>query len=289
MDTPGIGDTKGLEQDEKNFEVILESTVKKTSDLNAILLVMNGSDPKISTRLKYIMIKLQGMIPDILADNLVALLTNVDLKPNLDINQVLDFKLDRSRIFYYNNQLFQLSPDDFNDHNIARKAEQSFRDSINTLSDMLEVISSRSLKPTKDFMKIKESRDKLKKKLVECNDAEAKIYKKQKELQDLASQVADGNLKVEDLQKQLNQVTNEETFEEVPTSYHNTTCLTCKNCCHEHCGLNETTQQGSSYFQSCAAFNGQSNCGQCTHQFTSHVHLRHKYVKRTKQVPKVDP
>jgi len=288
LDTPGIGDTKGLDQDEENFDVILES-VQKTSDLNAILLVMNGSDPKISTRLKYIMTKLQGMIPDTLADNLVALLTNVDLKPNLDINQVLDFKLDKSRIFYYNNQLFQLSPDDFEDHNILRRAEQSFRDSINTLSEMLNLISSRSLKPTTSFMKIKESRDTLKKELVKCNDAEAKIYKKKTELQDLGSQVAAGNLKIGDLQKQLNQVTNEEIFEEVPTSYHNTTCLTCKNCCHEHCGLQETTQQGSSYFRSCFAFGSQSNCLQCKHEFTSHVHLRHKYVKRIKQVPKVDP
>src|SRR5690606_13000720 len=143
------------------------------------------------------------------------------------------FKLDRSRIFYYNNQLFQLSPDDFEDHNILRRAGQSFRDSINTLSEMLDLISSRSLKPTTSFMKIKESRDTLKKELVKCNDAEAKIYKKKTELQDLGSQVAAGKLKIGDLQKQLNQVTNEEIIEEVPTSYHNTTCLTCKNCCHE--------------------------------------------------------
>jgi len=288
LDTPGIGDTRGVERDEENLNIIMD-TVSKTPDLNVILLVLNGSDPRISARLLYLMTKIQGMIPDVLSSNLVALLTNVDLVPNLDLNKTMDIKIDKDKIFYYNNQLFQLSPEDFKNHNTQRKLDHSFDASILTLSSLMEVMCSCTVKPTSDFLKIKESRDELKKKLIECNDADVRIYKKKQELQDLANAIADGKMKISDLQTQLNQTVTEETFETVSTPYHNTTCLTCKSCCHEQCGLQEINQEGSNLFQQCAAFYGKQDCKVCSHSFTSHVHLRTKYVKSRKQVPKIDP
>ena len=289
LDTPGIGDTDGIDKDEKHFDLIL-STVQKTSQLNAILLVMNGADARINARVRYIMTKLQGMIPDSLRENLIVLLTNVDLVPNLDINKVLDFQIEKDKIFYYNNQIFKLSPSQYLDHNVVRKLDQSFNSSITTLSDMLDKISSCSVKPTQDFIEIKECRDKLKKTLVECNDTAARIYQKKQELQGFAADLASGKLKISDLHKQLNKTDTTEEFVSHPTSYHNTTCLTCKNCCHERCGLNETKNTGDRYFMSCSAFSGSGeNCGQCKHSYTSHVHLREKYVKKTVQVPRVDP
>lgn len=288
MDTPGLGDTLGIERDDKHLELVMD-TVGNTDGLNAILLVMNGADPRINARVKYIMTKLQGMIPDTLYSNLVVLLTNVGLSPNLKIQDVLDFNISDDNVFFYNNEIFALDPSKFNNHNVKRKLQQSYKDSINTLSDMLDKISSCSVKPTKEFIVIKEARDDLKKKLVECNDADAKIYKKKQELQKLASDIANGKIKIDDLHKQLNQTVEEETWESQPTPSYNTTCLTCKNSCHENCQLNETTQQGSSYFQQCWAFNGNENCAQCEHSYTSHVHLRIKYVKKVNQVSKVDP
>ena len=289
LDTPGIGDTAGIDEDEKHFDLIL-STIQKTSQLNAILLVMNGADARINARVRYIMTKLQGIIPDSLRENLIILLTNVDLVPNLDINKVLDFQVEPERIFYYNNQIFKLSLSQFLDHNVVRKLDRSFKDSITTLSAMLDKISSCSVKPTQDFIEIKECRDKLKKTLVDCNDTATRIYQKKQDLQGFAADLASGKLKISDLQKQLNKVDTNEEFESQPTPYHNTTCLTCKNCCHERCSLNETKNQGDSYFMSCWAFSGSGeNCGRCSHSYKSHVHLREKYVKRTVQVPRVDP
>jgi hypothetical protein len=72
--------------------------------------MMNGSEPRVSHRIKYILNKIQSMVPDALQQSLFILLTNVDLKPNLNISQVLDFKIDQKRIFSYNNQIFQLTP-----------------------------------------------------------------------------------------------------------------------------------------------------------------------------------
>lgn len=288
LDTPGMGDTRGVDFDEKNLDCILD-TVSKTENLNAILLVMNGAEARISQRVQYIITKLENNIPDILANNLVILLTNVDLVPNLDINRVLANSIPRERLFYYNNQLFKLSPKDLEDHNVQRRINNSFTNSIDVLADLMKVFCSCTVKPTKAFKQIKESRDKLKKKLTDCNDADVEIYRKIQELQSLATDVAEGKLKVSDLQKKLNQVVTEEVFESTPTVHHNTTCLTCKYCCHENCGLQEIGQEGNSLFMQCAAFSGNETCQMCNHNYASHVHLKIKYIKTTKQVPKVDP
>jgi len=152
----------------------------------------------------------------------------------------------------------------------------------------MEALSECITKPTKAFQRIKEARDRLKKKLVECNDANAKIYKKIEELKTLASDIVEGNVKVSDLQKQLQQVVDEEVFESQPTASHNTICLTCKNCCHENCGLAEIGEGGSALFQSCCAFSNNVNCLVCTHSYTAHVHLKEKYVKTHKKVTMVD-
>ena len=54
MDTPGLGDTSGIDQDDKNIDNILDS-ITKTPQLNSIILMLNGSDARISERIKYIL------------------------------------------------------------------------------------------------------------------------------------------------------------------------------------------------------------------------------------------
>jgi hypothetical protein len=39
--------------------------VTKTENLNAILLMFNGTDPRINTSVKYVLTKLQGILPTI--------------------------------------------------------------------------------------------------------------------------------------------------------------------------------------------------------------------------------
>ena len=86
LDTPGLGDTRGIEKDEENISTIIDEVVK-TENLNAILLMVNGTDPRINTRIKYVLAKLQGILPTVFLQNLFILMSNVDLKPNLKITK----------------------------------------------------------------------------------------------------------------------------------------------------------------------------------------------------------
>jgi len=72
MDTPGLGDIDGIEKDDEHIGKIL-STVSKTPELNAIVLMIKGSDPRVSDRLKYVITKLMGIIPNMAQKNLLVL------------------------------------------------------------------------------------------------------------------------------------------------------------------------------------------------------------------------
>ena len=49
MDTPGLNDTSGIEQDKVNIEKILE-TVQRSPEFNALVIVVNGSEPRVPPR-----------------------------------------------------------------------------------------------------------------------------------------------------------------------------------------------------------------------------------------------
>jgi hypothetical protein len=54
MDTPGLGDTRGIDQDDKNIDNILQ-TITMTPELNAIVIMMNGTDGRLSERILYVL------------------------------------------------------------------------------------------------------------------------------------------------------------------------------------------------------------------------------------------
>jgi len=82
--------------------------VVKTENLNAILLMVNGTDPRINTRIRYVLTKLQGILPTVFLQNLFILMSNVDLKPNLKITKEDGIEIEKSKIMSYQNQIFTL-------------------------------------------------------------------------------------------------------------------------------------------------------------------------------------
>ena len=76
MDTPGLDDTRGPEQDEKNINNILD-TISKTPELNAIVLMINGTDCAIKPSLLLAVEKMKSIIPNVVKENVIVLLSNV--------------------------------------------------------------------------------------------------------------------------------------------------------------------------------------------------------------------
>lgn len=71
--------------------------------------MINGSDPAIKPPLLLAIEKVKGIIPNIVRDNVIVLLTNVSDQANLNLLH-LDIVVDKSRIFTINNSIFSADP-----------------------------------------------------------------------------------------------------------------------------------------------------------------------------------
>ena len=143
------------------------------------------------------------------------------------------FRIKESQVFQYDNQIFKFSHTELKDKKLLKKLDYSFESCKETLAELFEKVSKCHFAKTGDFLKIKEGRDQLKKKLQACNDREKSIQDKKQELYEIADALTNNTAKISELQAQLYTTEQEESWESQPTPYHNTTCLTCKKCCHE--------------------------------------------------------
>jgi len=289
MDTPGIGDTRGREKDDENIQDILNS-ISKTEDLNAIILMLNGSESRISPRIQAIVTKLKTIIPDSLLKNLIILLSNVDLKPSLDI-RALGFDTNSENVYYYNNQIFNLDPKHFSNKNLMIRVNQTYQESIDTISALLSKISVLPSVKTTDFMEIKVAQDTLKKELNECRETICQLLEKRNYVADLLKEVQEDNFSISSLYKQQDPEIEIDDFDAVSTYYINTNCQTCKKTCHEKCAFE--FEKGSVDFKKCAAFyvsKRLSNdiCQFCGHLYTSHIHSKELYTQKKKKVLRYD-
>jgi len=160
MDTPGLGDVDGIEKDDEHISKILD-TVSKTPELNAIVLMINGSDPRVSDRLKYVITKLMGIIPNMAQQNLLVLLSNVCLKPNLDVKTILNLDIPAHHIIYMDNLIFTIDCK-VEPQPTIEEANFAYSKSKDKLKKVLEIASTMKISKTSGFVELKQQRDSFK-------------------------------------------------------------------------------------------------------------------------------
>lgn len=104
MDTPGFYDTEGINQDMININNIL-GTVSLTPELNAVLIMMNGSEQRISIGVNYTIQGMKGIMPNVLKENVMIHFHSVSVRPNADYKE-LGFLLPEDRVFCTDNSMF---------------------------------------------------------------------------------------------------------------------------------------------------------------------------------------
>ncbi len=75
IDTPGLSDTKGTEQDDKNIDEIVNMAIN-VSSLSALIIIANGTEARITPTIRNTLVRLANNIPDVLVQrNLLLVLT----------------------------------------------------------------------------------------------------------------------------------------------------------------------------------------------------------------------
>ena len=107
-DTPGLADTRSIAQDAKHKESIAEAMRTAISTIDAVVILANGTVPRLAVATDYALSTLSSIFPRSLTKNIAILFTNVQnpLARNFDKNSLPDaLKGDNYHPFWINNPI----------------------------------------------------------------------------------------------------------------------------------------------------------------------------------------
>ena len=243
IDTPGFGDTKGIQVDEEITNKISDFFLFKTGEINAICLVLKSSDNRLAACQKYIFNCIFDLFGDDMKKVFLAMLTFCDAaRP-----QVLNALLDENCLF--SNFLFSLGEDwyfKFNNSGIFEKNEHDVlnvtywnigMDNFAKFTKKLNVLPKVSLDKTRRVLLLRSNLNKtiaiLSRKLKEGLDKMDELKQIYKIIKDLKGDINDSRNYTKKIM-----VNKSKKVDCGPGTYM-TTCLICTKTCHRDCYISD--------------------------------------------------
>ncbi|GBB99715.1 hypothetical protein RclHR1_03600011 [Rhizophagus clarus] len=291
IDTPGMSDTNGMEQDDKNIQEIINTAIDAGS-LTAIVIIASGTEARVTPTIKNTLTRLANNLPDeIISNNLLLILTKCTKASASFSEDAFAKEIARPKqIFYMDNQVFCADPQIWlNDEDEYSTVKHQWDKSYKTFDNLVKIITEMSATSTKAFTTMKELRDKIKSEIVTISQTTTNIQKIQDKLE--AAYMA---LKKTGIQRDsfANYTTTETITVQKPVQLDtkNTLCTTHMRegiICHENCRLEFTHESGTNNFIHCRCMGTDGKCSVCGCEPTSHYHDNTKMVTETKTIEKV--
>jgi predicted GTPase len=297
VDTPGLADTRGVSQDEKNMEFILAKAkeIEQSGDLLGIILIMKGTDARKNLSIRTITTFLMGNLPDLVLQNLIVIFTACSSKGKCTALSLTPWAIKEDLTFFIDNGAFA---SDFCALSAREKriARNDWTDTMEELDCLLNLLSTMKVIPSDDqFTQLFKQRMSVKSSF---NTVKQKIIEMQNVLQKLEVLQTQRNLAEDRKEKNKNFMTKEKIpiieLIDDPNAPLSTICSACMQFCHNPCSLAEITSKGSVEFKGCAAFHGAANCRICLPDgatigcsFETHFHGRKRLEKREDTIEKV--
>ena len=294
IDTPGFGDTSGVEVDEKNINSIMEA-VRNIDYINAVLIVMNGASNKETASLRYALTQLQANLPIAITKATVVIWTHVESKADLDFSRQTLHKLlgfAPSYEWYFMNPMALVTRDAFDI--LDEKTEASGRNRIAvSVRDMIRLFGSVAHLepvPTHVFTKLHESRQEVVVAMMRASEHVKNLATAQVDRKRVLESLSNANTKKE-AAKNFEFTKKGTNWKLKDTQHHNTLCAApeCHHNCHEHCGLPFKMEKGHAIFKGCAAMDSNGICKVCGHSWEEHQHLRMMWWQEPFEHHHVDP
>lgn len=287
IDTPGYGDTRGLQQDKEITKKIKAAFEERIQDINAICFVMNASRPRLTPTQRYIFKQILGIFGHDVAQNIIILLTFADATHPPALAAVKEAQIPYTHYFKLNNSAFFLdgaasaTP---GDRMMANLFWDVGVDSFCKFFAQLAVMPAQSLTLTKTVLREREQLETSVENLqpvitIGLNTLE-NIRQEIKAIEQHKVEI-DAN-KSFTVTKELPHVRREY---DIPAGRNTTTCLTCNYTCHQSCVYADNTEKAD-----CSAMSG-GYCTQCPERchWTMHKNLPYRCVWTTRtQVQTLD-
>ena len=278
IDTPGFGDSRGMEEDKKHIKRIIDA-LKKEDYVNCVCLIINGRASRMSATLGYVLSEITSILPRTIIDNIIVVFTNttglLQLNFNLGaLNPYFGRELQHSFCIENPYCLFEKANEKkglISKELLAESLKDEFEKAAKALNKLFTTMKSFEMVHTKDFLRLYRKKEEIE---VTITTTLTK-YNNQSQLDELIKKTT----------KKIGDAVSEKEFHKefkhrrtrteritVHTDYHNTLCSApgCTSNCHEHCSLSRILD--SNKFKDCACISG-NYCKECGHHYSSHQHL----------------
>uniref|UniRef100_A0A914P788 G domain-containing protein n=1 Tax=Panagrolaimus davidi TaxID=227884 RepID=A0A914P788_9BILA len=320
IDTPGIGDTRGVEQDKENTRKILNA-IGQYKDLHAICFLFKANEARMTLSFRYCISELLLQLHKDAVDNIIFFFTNARgtfYKPGDTMTPLSEFlselqnqrglriSLAADKICCTDNEAFRLVCAHFNG---AKFTEEDFlnfagswKQSAAETHRFIEFAARQRPHHVADTISINKARTiilHLAKPLADVNElieSNIKVFDDRKK--DLQNTANDLNV----LKKKLK--VTQIGIEVKPLDYPKTVCagqncietqklgnteqlqVIYKTICHAHCGLTGVNVEKvpEPALVNCAAMARQQNCRVCSCHWSTHMHIRFDQIKATIEV-----
>ena len=294
IDTPGFGDSRGLDVDKQHVIKIIDA-LKTETYINCVCLIINSRNSRMSATLRYVLSEITAILPREVLDNVIIIFTNsadpldLNFEPTV-LAEFLGRKIENYFCIenpYCRIEKAKAEADKLSNEKIARSLQKSFDETSQILDQMYDTIKDFQKVYTSKFTKLYETKQVIKEKVIILLVA----YDNQTNLEDKinkAREEAEAALKTKTLNKDFKSTQIIENVIAKNTSRHNTLCghPNCYSNCHAPCSLDKSLNK--EVFKSCAAFGGKDYCKVCGHHYKSHYNDKVLFEKVTERKEFVD-
>jgi len=203
LDAPGLADTRGIDQDALHKKSIATEIQNHLDYVNAVLILANGSIPRISVSMDYALTTLSALFPKSLANNMAFLLSNVPTPASLNFpdDAILD-ELKQAPKFLINNpialQKNYLKQKGQTDKKTLKKIKESVefaeQNALETLVELFDWLDGLEPQPTTEIIAIHNKSEKIESKitstLAQIDQAATKTVDIKKLMKDLGNETA---------------------------------------------------------------------------------------------------
>jgi len=298
IDTPGFGDTRGLQQDKRNTDKILRFLNEEVDYVNCVCLVINGRESRMHKFLRYILTAVTSILPKDILDNVIVVCSNTDkkIKLNFEIAILTEYfgkDIEQNNIFCIDNPYCEIerAKQRGNLEDNAEELETSF----STTADELVKMCSR-IKDFQDvytyrfielFLKMNSIEQNVQNALLEYENQ----IKLEKQLKKKKTDLNSDQLQEESVFEQCSKIETEVWIMN-QTSDFNVLCEVkgCHSNCHQKCMLPpESRVRGDREFiKDCVCIKCTNFCFECGHSYLFHHLRRMQFAPRINSDPIID-
>ena len=311
IDTPGICDTNGIEQDRANVQSIVDA-LKVMEYVDCICIVHSASVFRLDDMYLYLINELKCMLPKSMKTNIALVFTNTINKLKVDTTILREhFDTPSQHVYYFENDcLIPFEVISNNDKNDLVDEEYKKRSAAKWKSNGVEFVKmlaaiDKSMEPVRHskVIRIQSYRIIVQKYLNSILEMHKKIFKIKEKISGYKEEIEEAEKELKDNSEHTKTVNKmvevkrqnfvqEQSFQDLEEGKKINQCYTCLTVCHDACDKEILGSATGWTLLNCKVFNGGGNCIVCGHLQTEHklstkqIFLEVKTVEVKCQEPK---